>query len=76
MSAAPFIPSNRMAQALRAVADSGEYGVSPASWIRYQAAQACLDRGLVQHGEDDHVFLTELGRTMLDIPPRPPTRWR
>lgn len=68
-------PSTRMAAALRAVADSGEYGVSPTSWTSYHAARACLDRGLVERGEDDYVFLTDLGRAMLQRPPLPPQNW-
>lgn len=68
-------PSTRMALALRAVAESGEYGVSPASWTAFHTARTCLDRGLVQRGEDDHVFLTDLGRAVLQIPPLPPQNW-
>ena len=69
-------PSTRMAAALLAVAESGEYGVSPTSWTSYHAARTCLDRGLVQHGEDDHVFLTDRGRAVLQLPPLPPQNWR
>lgn len=65
-------PSTRMAAALRAVAESGEYGVSPTSWTSYHAARACLDRGLVERGEDNHVFLTDKGRALLQVPPLPP----